>query len=81
MSIGITTLSRVLILKMKLKKFLKVASEWAVLAGALNWGLIVFNFNLVQWLSSLINQPVLTAWIYGIIGASAIYQIVKKIRG
>ena len=43
-----------------------------VLVGALNWGLVAFNFNLV---TMLFGVGMLTQWIYGLVGLSALYII------
>jgi len=43
-----------------------------VLVGALNWGLVAFNFNLV---TMLFGVGMLTQWVYGLVGLSALYII------
>ena len=45
--------------------------------GAINWGLVAMNFNLVQWLADLITLPVLATIVYALVGISGIYCLVK----
>jgi len=42
-----------------------------VIVGGLNWGLAVFNFNLVNQL--LGGVPILETIVYGVVGLAAIY--------
>lgn len=42
-----------------------------VIVGGLNWGLAVFNFNLVNQL--LGGVPMLETIVYGLVGLAAIY--------
>ena len=62
--------------KVKMKLFDKIFT-WLVIIGALNWGLVVFNFNLVEKLTSFINFPILSNIIYLAIGFSAVWTAVK----
>lgn len=50
-----------------------------VIVGGLNWGLAVFNFNLVNQL--LGGVPMLETIVYGVVGLAAIYvaMIVPKL--
>jgi uncharacterized protein len=43
-----------------------------VVVGALNWGLVAFNFNLVE---TLFGTSVLTTWVYGLVGLSGLYMV------
>ena len=45
--------------------------------GAINWGLVAMNFNLVEWLANLVSLPVLATIIYALVGISGIYCLVK----
>lgn len=46
-----------------------------VIVGALNWGLVgVFHFNLVE--SLLGAGTTLTTVVYGLVGASAVFEVV-----
>jgi len=49
-----------------------------LIVGGLNWGLAVFNFNLV---SALLGTGALAKTIYGLVGISAIYSIFRFPRG
>jgi uncharacterized membrane protein YuzA (DUF378 family) len=43
-----------------------------VLVGALNWGLVAFNFNLVEM---LFGAGMLSQWVYGLVGLSGLYVV------
>jgi uncharacterized membrane protein YuzA (DUF378 family) len=45
-----------------------------VLIGGLNWGLTALNYNLVEKL--LGSWPMVVTIIYGLVGLSAVYEIV-----
>lgn len=45
--------------------------------GAINWGLVAMNFNLVEWLANLVNLPVLATIIYALVGLSGLYCLAK----
>lgn len=45
-----------------------------VLIGALNWGLVAFNFNLVETL--LGSWPSVVMLVYVLVGLSAVYEAV-----
>lgn len=45
--------------------------------GAINWGLVAVNFNLVEWLANLVSLPILATVIYALVGISGIYCLVK----
>lgn len=57
------------------KKLLSKVTCALVSIGAINWGLVAINFNLVNWLANLINVPVLERIVYALVGLSAIHQI------
>lgn len=52
--------------------------DWIAIAliiiGALNWGLVALNFNLVE---AILGTGTITKLIYGLVGLSAIYSIIK----
>jgi uncharacterized membrane protein YuzA (DUF378 family) len=50
-----------------------------VLIGGLNWGLEALNFNLVYKLVG--NWPTVESIIYILVGLSAVWLIVEKMRG
>lgn len=54
-------------------KNLHMVTVTLVLVGALNWGLVAFNINLVTML--LGAWPQLVMLVYVLIGASAVYEI------
>lgn len=44
-----------------------------VIVGALNWGLVAFNFNLVEFLVG--KWPTLENLVYILVGVSALYEL------
>lgn len=58
-------------------KMLQKVADWLLIAGGLNWGLIVFNFNLVE----AIIPTAYVKIVYGLVGLAAaakIYAMVRK---
>ncbi len=51
--------------------WLDITALVLVIVGGLNWGLAVFNFNLVNQL--LGGVPTLEMIVYGVVGLAAIY--------
>ncbi|MBS3108095.1 DUF378 domain-containing protein [Candidatus Woesearchaeota archaeon] len=49
-----------------------------VIVGGLNWGLVAFNFNLVNVIFGSI--PILEKAVYGLVGLSALYTIYFAIK-
>ncbi len=47
--------------------------------GAINWGLVAMNFNLVSGLANLISLPVLATIVYAVVGISGVYCLAKLI--
>lgn len=45
-----------------------------IIIGALNWGLVALNFNLVE---AILGTGTITKLIYGLVGISAVYSIIK----
>jgi uncharacterized membrane protein YuzA (DUF378 family) len=60
---------------MKLK-FNKIAN-WLLIIGGLNWGLSLFNINLVSMLANA-TAPIVGQIVYGAVGISAIMALFKK---
>lgn len=57
-------------------KYLEIIAAVLLLIGGLNWGLVgLFGFNLVEAIFS--HFPELVRVIYGLVGLSAIYEIVR----
>jgi hypothetical protein len=54
-------------------KALHAISFILVIVGALNWGLVAFDFNLVSWL--LGSMPVVEKIVYALVGVAAIYEV------
>jgi uncharacterized membrane protein YuzA (DUF378 family) len=54
---------------------LDVLAAVLLVIGGLNWGLVgIMNFNLVSYLFS--SMPSIENAVYGLVGLSAIYQII-----
>lgn len=45
-----------------------------VIVGGLNWGLAVFNFNLV---STILGDGLITKIVYALVGLSALYGLIR----
>lgn len=58
-------------MKFNLKKTALVLTS----VGAINWGLTIFNFNIVEKLTSFVTYSMLPNIIYGIIGLSGAYTL------
>lgn len=63
---------------MKSKGIIKLA-HWLVLIGALNWGFAIWNFNLVDTISTAVNFPTLATVLYALIGLSGLWLSLEKI--
>lgn len=69
--------------KAKTKKMLQKLYLWLVIIGGLNWGLTLFEFNLVEWLAEF-TWPIVGTIIYSAVAISALilalqmFGIMKK---
>ncbi len=54
-------------------KFLKTTAKTLLIVGALNWGLALFNINLVT--AVLGTMPMLVKVVYALVGLSGLYAI------
>ena len=61
------------------KMKLEMIAMWLLIIGGLNWGLAVFDVNLVTMLFSF-WQP-LVMIVYGAVGLSALYLAYMKLMG
>lgn len=53
---------------------------WVLLVvGGLNWGLVALNYNLVEMIFGAGTG--LTQLVYGLVGVSAIYALIRKMKG
>ena len=48
---------------------------WLVVIGALNWGLVVLGFNLVE--AILGTMPMLVTIVYALVGLSGVYVLLQ----
>lgn len=46
-----------------------------VIIGALNWGLVAFNYNLV----AVLFGSALAQWVYGLVGLAGLYLLFQAI--
>lgn len=67
-------------LKKSNRKLLDLTATWLLLIGGLNWGLSLFNTNLVSIIANATVQMVGTI-IYGAIGISALWVGFRVITG
>jgi hypothetical protein len=50
-----------------------------VIVGGLNWGLVgAVNFDLVKWIGSGLNLPILSNLVYVIVGLAAVYLALNR---
>lgn len=59
---------------MNMKKGLMKTAEVLTLVGGLNWGLAIFNWNLVEGLAS-VTAPVVAPIVYGLVAVSAVVVV------
>ncbi len=57
-------------------KNLGTLAWWLVVVGALNWGLVVLGFNLVDMIG-MWTTPMLATLIYVLVGLSGVYMVLK----
>ena len=68
--------------KKKTRMLLYNLSEWLLVVGGVNWGLGLFDFNLVTFIGESINNLATTEIVvYGAVGISALYLAFIKIMG
>ncbi len=60
------------------KTYLDWAALILIVVGAVNWGLAVFDFNLVTFLLDAI--PYAVKVVYGLVGLAGLYEIYFMIR-
>lgn len=58
---------------------MKEFALYAVLIGAINWGLGIFNVNLVELLGGLVGFDPLVKILYAVIGLSGAYLLYEKL--
>lgn len=60
-------------------KRLHIIAVTLVIIGGLNWGLVGgLKFDLVKWISSSLNLPILSRIIYSLVGLAALYLVFKR---
>lgn len=64
-------------MKKKTKKLIYNIAEILLIVGGLNWGLTIFNVNLV---SILFGSGIVANVVYGLVGVSALYLAGYKIN-
>jgi len=58
----------------------KHLANWLVVVGGLNWGLTLFNFNVVTWLAGIVNWSTLATVLYALIGVSALVKASELVK-
>jgi len=61
------------------KNILDVITGILLTIGGLNWGFVVFNWNLVEWLATLTTLTWLSTTIYSSVGLSAMWVIIRSL--
>lgn len=59
-------------------KQLEMTANVLLIAGGINWGLTVFNYNLVD--SLLGGIPFATTVVYSAVGLSAVYKLIAMFK-
>lgn len=60
-------------------KNIEVLFTILLIVGGINWGLVgAFNYNLV---TSLLGDGTMTKVVYGLVGVSALYQMMQYLKG
>ena len=63
----------------KIFKRLHIIAVTLVIIGGLNWGLVGgLKFDLVKWISSSLNLPILSRIIYSLVGLAALYLVFNR---
>lgn len=57
-------------------KNLGMVAWWLVVIGAINWGLVVLGFNLVDTIG-MMTSPMLATLIYALVGLSGVYLLLR----
>jgi uncharacterized membrane protein YuzA (DUF378 family) len=59
-------------------KNIEVLFTILLIVGGINWGLVgAFNYNLV---TTLLGDGTMTKVVYGLVGVSALYQVMQYLR-
>lgn len=66
---------------MKAKNFLMKSAKWLLVIGGLNWGLSLFKFDLVAWLSNALSFSWIPTLVYVLVGVSALFVGFHYITG
>ena len=62
-----------------MQKRLHIIAVTLVIIGGLNWGIVGgFKFDLVKWISSVMNLPILSRIIYSLVGLAALYLVLQR---
>lgn len=60
-----------------MSKGLQKTVDTLLIAGAINWGLVLFNLNVVTLISETIKLPVLETIVYAGIGLAGLAKLFK----
>lgn len=64
----------------KLLKYLKWLAMPLLIIGGLNWGLAIFDINLVTLLLGSVANGLLVKVVYGLVGVSALYGVYELVK-
>jgi uncharacterized membrane protein YuzA (DUF378 family) len=59
----------------KMQRRLNPLALWLVTVGAVNWGLSVLGYNVVEMLASAINMPLVATVVYSAVGIAGVYAV------
>lgn len=61
----------------KQNKQLDELALWLASIGALNWGLDMWGYNLVEM---ILGMGSLAGWVYGVVGLSGLWLLLRKLK-
>ncbi len=68
------------LMKKSQRKMIDLLASWLLVVGGLNWGLGLFDINLVQILANY-TAPVVGTIVYGAVGISALWVGGRALMG
>lgn len=67
-------------MKKSTRQLIDVSAIWLLIVGGFNWGLSLFDINLVEMVADL-TLPIVGTIVYGAVGLSALWVGGKAIMG
>lgn len=63
-------------MKKSTRKILDMTANWLLVVGGLNWGLSLFDWNLVQSIADF-TMPIVGTLVYSVVGISSLWVGVR----